>query len=123
VQHVAFGAASVGFKVNAAVAAESELQRNSALRQQKRLILVLDLDQTMLHTVSGLVEEGEDLHHFPQPTPFTTCLRPHLHEFLESLQDMYEMYVYTMGTRRYAELMVALIDPQQTYFRQRIISK
>jgi len=121
VLHVDFGAASVGFKVNVTAAAEIEKQRNSALREQGRLILVLDLDQTLLQTVSGLVE-GEGLHRFAQ-AGFTTCLRPHLNGFLESLRDKFEMYVYTMGTRPYAELMCSLIDPHHTYFRQRIISK
>ena len=121
VMHVDFGAASVGFKVNVTAAAEMEKQRNKALREQGRLILVLDLDQTLLQTVSGIME-GEGLHRFTQ-AGFTTCLRPHLNEFLESLRDKFEMYVYTMGTRPYAELMCGLIDPHHTYFRQRIISK
>ena len=121
VQLVDFGAASVGFKVNVTDAAEIEQERNSTLREQSRLILVLDLDQTLLHTVTGVME-GDGLNRFPQAN-FTTCLRPYLSHFLDSVKEKYEMYVYTMGTRPYAELMCSLIDPHQTYFRQRIISK
>ena len=119
--HVDFGIASTGFKVQAKAAKEMEFQRSSALREQRRLVLILDLDQTVLHTVSGRMD-GEEVHYFTQGN-FSTFLRPHLNSFLEQLKELYEIYVYTMGTRPYAELMCGLIDPQHTFFRQRIISK
>lgn len=121
VQHVEFGVASAGFKVNATAAKEMECQRNNALREQRRLMLVLDLDHTILHTVSGRLE-GERIHYFSHGN-FSTVLRPHLSSFLEQLRDRFEIYVYTMGTRPYAELVCDLIDPQHVYFRQRIIAK
>lgn len=50
-------------------------------------------------------------------------LRPMLRSFLENIHNMYEMYIYTAGTRSYAEEVVKLIDPEGRFFQQRIFSR
>ncbi|VDC08041.1 unnamed protein product [Peniophora sp. CBMAI 1063] len=49
--------------------------------------------------------------------------RPGLHEFLSSVATKYEMHVYTMGTRAYAEEVCAAIDPDGKFFGGRLLSR
>ncbi|KAF8478879.1 hypothetical protein JB92DRAFT_3278382 [Gautieria morchelliformis] len=49
--------------------------------------------------------------------------RPGLPEFLRRMSAKYEMHVYTMGTRAYAEAVCAAIDPGGGVFRGRILSR
>ncbi|EJD03740.1 uncharacterized protein FOMMEDRAFT_105888 [Fomitiporia mediterranea MF3/22] len=49
--------------------------------------------------------------------------RPGWKEFLSSVASRYEMHVYTMGTRAYAEKVCAAIDPDGRLFGGRILSR
>ncbi|EIN13841.1 hypothetical protein PUNSTDRAFT_95201 [Punctularia strigosozonata HHB-11173 SS5] len=49
--------------------------------------------------------------------------RPGWHEFLHTLSEKYEMHVYTMGTRAYAEEVCKAIDPEGQIFGNRILSR
>lgn len=55
-----------------------------------------------------------------------TCkltIRPGLKGFLEAMSEMYEMHVYTMGTRTYAEAICKVVDPEGKFFGSRILSR
>lgn len=52
-----------------------------------------------------------------------TKLRPFVHSFLKEASELFEMYIYTMGDRPYAEQMAKLLDPKREYFGDRIISR
>lgn len=65
---------------------------------------------------------------FIRTREFLECLliclhRPGLHDFLRKLSAKYEMHVYTMGTRAYAEEVCAAIDPNGRIFGGRILSR
>ncbi|KAH9913331.1 uncharacterized protein BXZ73DRAFT_92977 [Epithele typhae] len=49
--------------------------------------------------------------------------RPGLPEFLKTMATKYEMHVYTMGTRAYAEEVCAAIDSDGKIFGNRILSR
>lgn len=49
--------------------------------------------------------------------------RPGLKEFLHSLAERYELHVYTMGTRSYADCVCKLVDPDGSLFGTRILSR
>ncbi|KAL9934006.1 hypothetical protein V8E36_007088 [Tilletia maclaganii] len=49
--------------------------------------------------------------------------RPGLPAFLRHLSTLYELHVYTMGTRSYAASVCAIIDPEGTLFGDRILSR
>ncbi|KAK0550045.1 CTD phosphatase Fcp1 [Tilletia horrida] len=49
--------------------------------------------------------------------------RPGLTAFLRQLSTLYELHVYTMGTRSYAASVCAIIDPDGTLFADRILSR
>ena len=50
-------------------------------------------------------------------------LRPHVREFLSTLSQMYEMYVFTMATKDYARQVTKVLDPGKKMFSDRIISR
>ncbi|KZT74927.1 hypothetical protein DAEQUDRAFT_720113 [Daedalea quercina L-15889] len=49
--------------------------------------------------------------------------RPGWEDFLQTMATKYEMHVYTMGTRAYAEEVCAAIDPEGKIFGGRILSR
>ncbi|KAF9453897.1 hypothetical protein P691DRAFT_791077 [Macrolepiota fuliginosa MF-IS2] len=49
--------------------------------------------------------------------------RPGWKEFLRDMATKYDMHVYTMGTRAYAEEVCAAIDPDGSVFKSRILSR
>lgn len=56
----------------------------------------------------------------------STCAqdhRPGLDRFLEDMSGLYEMHVYTMGTRSYADAICKVIDPDGKVFGSRILSR
>lgn len=78
------------------------------LLAHQKLRLVLDLDETLIHA-KKLPQDfcaAED-----ETIPivwigkhrYKIWVRPHLRKFLESIQDLYDVYIYTHSTRTYAE--------------------
>lgn len=49
--------------------------------------------------------------------------RPGLDEFLKEIQELYELHIYTMGTRDYANAVANEIDPKGSIFKERILSR
>jgi RNA polymerase II subunit A-like phosphatase len=49
--------------------------------------------------------------------------RPGLQNFLDTMSELYEMHVYTMGTRTYADAICRVIDPEGKIFGGRILSR
>ena len=50
-------------------------------------------------------------------------LRPNLYEFLDKAHKKFRLYIYTHGTREYAQNIAKLIDPSGKYFHGRILSR
>ncbi|KAI0157144.1 hypothetical protein GGR52DRAFT_192080 [Hypoxylon sp. FL1284] len=130
-----------------ATRAEMQLQRR--LLKERKLSLVVDLDQTIIHAcIDPTVGEWQrdssnpnyeavkDVRSFqlddgPRDGPRGTTngcwyyikMRPGLAEFLERIHHMFELHVYTMGTRAYALNIAKIVDPTQRLFGNRIISR
>ena len=125
-----------------ATKADDEAKRR--LLAFKKLSLVVDLDQTIIHatvdpTVGDWQKDKENPNHdavkdvraflLDDDAPgkpgcwYYIKLRPGLEEFLENVSKMYELHIYTMGTRAYAKNIAAIIDPQQRIFGDRILSR
>lgn len=111
---------------------EASRVRNAELRRvnkTKKLLLVVDLDHTVLNSarfadvpVGELQAGGSSLHQMTK-LGLWTKLRPFAHEFLQEASKLYEMYIYTMGERKYAKKMAKLLDPTRQLFADRIISQ
>jgi RNA polymerase II subunit A C-terminal domain phosphatase len=113
------------------------------LLTSRKLSLIVDLDQTIIHaTVDPTVGEWmqdranpnynavKDVQAFQLeegghlgPCWYFIKVRPGLAEFLEEVSKMYELHVYTMGTRAYADAIARIVDPQKQYFGDRILSR
>ena len=82
-------------------------------------LLVLDLDETLIHTVRGfeLGEVGHDPH-FGIPGGYVVYRRPGVQEFLDQCFEKFrEVALWTAGTRPYAfEVLPHLCDPSNFAF-------
>jgi RNA polymerase II subunit A-like phosphatase len=145
---------STNLKVSSKEAENIERSSTERLLKGKKLSLVVDLDQTVIHvTVDPTVadwmadptnpnyEAVKDVKSFileeppivpfgykgPQIAPtkrwYYVKLRPKLQEFLSKMNERYEMHIYTMATRQYAEAIAKIIDPDGIYFGDRILSR
>ena len=102
------------------------------LLNDRKLVLDLDLDHTLLHTTrerKHLKTRQELLRHNINEDGLIPLkhygmmlkLRPYVHTFLNEASTMFEMYIYTSADRRYASLMAEFLDPENVYFKSRII--
>lgn len=122
--------------------AESVSSTNARrLFESNRLSLVLDLDHTLVHATDD-PRAAFMLKHSPQdadlssvssftlqgPSSVTSTLmhiklRPNLVQFLTRVAPKFELHIYTMGSRPYADRVAHLIDPDKTFFSGRITSR
>ena len=124
-------------------AARSDEEAKQRLLDRRKLSLVVDLDLTIIHaSVDPTIKEWMDDEHNPnhpavsdvrvfdlyddalqRNVSYYIKLRPGLYDFLQTMSRLYELYIYTMGTRAYAENIAKLIDPDKKLFGERILSR
>ncbi|KAL2268063.1 hypothetical protein VTJ83DRAFT_2909 [Remersonia thermophila] len=122
---------------------EQELQRR--LLRSRKLSLVVDLDQTIIQacidpTVGEWQRDPTNPNHdavkdvqsfqlddgpgdLARRCTYYIKMRPGLPGFLKRISAMYEMHVYTMGTRAYAQHVARVVDPDKKLFGTRVISR
>jgi RNA polymerase II subunit A-like phosphatase len=130
-------------KVSHDEAARGEEDTKRRLLNAKKLTLVVDLDQTVIHTTCERTvaewqadpdnpnyEAVKDVKGFQladdHPSSnnwYYVKMRPGLEDFFDRLSKLYEMHVYTMATRAYAQAIMKIIDPDRKYFGDRILSR
>ena len=130
--------------VSPAEASKADEEGKRRLLDSKKLSLVVDLDQTIIHaTVDPTVAEWQrdpsnpnydavkDVRAFQLVDDgpgargcwYYIKLRPGLASFLEKISQCYELHIYTMGTRAYAANIAKIIDPERKLFGDRILSR
>ncbi|KAM5341854.1 hypothetical protein ACJ41O_014885 [Fusarium nematophilum] len=132
--------------VSKSVAMRAEHESQKRLLRQRKLSLVVDLDQTIIHaciepTIGEWQRDPSNPNHkavkdvksfqlnddgprgLASGCTYYIKLRPGLAEFLDEVSNMYELHVYTMGTRAYAKNIARIIDPDEKLFGNRIISR
>lgn len=83
-----------------------EARRPAATRKDRGLIVVLDLDETLVHSLP--------------PDHQVVVERPHVREFLRRAAEAFvEVAVFTAGTREYAEPILDRLDPERAVFGRR----
>lgn len=135
-----------GLMVSENVAKKAEHDTQKRLLRQRKLSLVVDLDQTIIHaciepTVGEWQRDPTNPNHdavkhvrafqlnddgprgLASGCTYYIKLRPGLAEFLEEIATMYELHVYTMGTRAYALNIAKIVDPDKKLFGNRVISR
>lgn len=103
------------------------------LMSQKKLRLVLDLDETLLHSekVDQQDEDSMDIeerdfwiengvfHFLVGKTEFCVYFRPGVFEFLNDITKNFEVYIYTNGTQNYANKVLQILNHLMTQRRMR----
>lgn len=112
------------------------------LFESNRLSLVLDLDHTLVHATDD-PRAGAILYHSPEDADKSSVasftlgptfdsrtaafmhvkLRPNVMKFLDRVSKKFELHIYTMGSRPYADQIANLIDPDKRLFSGRITSR
>ncbi|CAB3407788.1 unnamed protein product [Caenorhabditis bovis] len=98
------------------------------LLANRKLVLLVDLDQTIIHTTNRPFNIDPEKH--PDITQYTlmngnyvTKLRPHTTEFLHRMSKLFELHIVTYGQRQYAHKIAQILDPDQRLFGHRILSR
>ncbi|KAI3400089.1 hypothetical protein diail_4627 [Diaporthe ilicicola] len=127
-------------------AAETELLQQKRLLEHRKLSLVVDLDQTIIHAcidptvgewqndpsnpnhqavkdVQSFQLNDDGLRGMASGCSYYIKMRPNLRQFLANIAKLYELHVYTMGTRAYAMNIARIVDPDKKLFGDRIISR
>lgn len=88
----------------------------------KPLLLALDLDETLVHSLPSDAKEFDRKISYitERGVQQTTKLniRPHLHAFLVRSNRLYDMVVFTASDQQYADAVVELIDPKRQFFKK-----
>jgi len=98
------------------------------LLRHRKLVLLVDLDQTLIHTTNENIQPNvKDVYHFQLYGPgspwYHTRVRPFAKEFLEAVSPMYELHIVTFGARLYAHTIAGFLDPGNKHFSHRILSR
>ena len=112
------------------------------LLANRKLALVCDLDQTVIQaacdsTIGEWMKDPENpnyeavkdiqafelLNDKKGKDTYYIKKRPGLDTFLENMSRLYELHIYTMGTRAYAEQVSNIVDPKHNLFGERILSR
>ncbi|KAL1593952.1 CTD phosphatase Fcp1 [Paraconiothyrium brasiliense] len=126
-------------------ARKAEEAAKTRLLEAKKLTLIVDLDQTVIHTtcertiaewksdptnpnykfvedVEGFQLADDNVAHIAANWYYVKK-RPGLKDFFDNMSQLYEMHIYTMATRAYAQAVAKIIDPDRKYFGDRILSR
>jgi RNA polymerase II subunit A-like phosphatase len=136
---------NVALLVSQKEASRAEEDSKRRLLGAKKLSLIVDLDQTVIHTTCERTiaewqadpanpnyEAVKDVKSFQLADDnvahvaanwYYVKMRPGLAEFFEHMAKLYEMHIYTMATRAYAQAVAKIIDPERKYFGDRILSR
>ncbi|XP_063861528.1 RNA polymerase II subunit A C-terminal domain phosphatase-like isoform X2 [Scylla paramamosain] len=97
------------------------------LLKQQKLVLLVDLDQTLIHTTNDNIPANlKDVYHFQLTAGgpwYHARIRPHTRTFLENISKYYELHISTFGVREYAHHIAHFLDPDHKLFGQRILSR
>jgi TFIIF-interacting CTD phosphatase-like protein len=78
------------------------------------LLLVLDLDETLLYSTEAPLDRPAEL----EVGPFHTYFRPGVHDFIAAAREQFTLAVWTASTRSYATPIVQRLlgDPEELAF-------
>lgn len=92
-------------------------------RHSKRKTLVLDLDETLVHsTLDGncVPDFTFAVHMGTVRHTVAVRMRPFLHVFLKRVAELFEVVVFTASQQIYAEQLLDIVDPQKRLVKHRI---
>lgn len=142
---IAMSHGTQGLTVSRNEAERLEHSSTSRLLSEKKLILIVDLDQTIIHAavdpqIGQWINDKSAPNHdaVKDVKSFTlreqrregtvSCsyyikLRPGLMDFLDKVSKLFELHIYTMATKAYALEIAKIVDPDGHYFGDRILGR
>lgn len=90
----------------------------------EKLNLILDLDETLIHTIETKNKKDIEkyifcsnllLHYVYNETHLITFYRDNLFDFLKTMSTKFNLYVYTNGIKSYADRIICMINCQMGY--------
>ena len=93
-----------------------KLVGNSLKFDEDKPLLVLDLDETLIH--SDLECKYQDHDHYIESSNgiIPINLRPNLYEFLDFCEENFEIIIFTASCKNYADPIIDLIEAEKNYF-------
>ena len=80
--------------------------------QENKITLVLDLDETLVHSVFFYIPRC-DFSFMTDPLHLiSVCVRPGVKDFILKMGTLYELVLFTVGNNIYATRIIDFIDPQ-----------
>ncbi|KAJ3123800.1 Carboxy-terminal domain (CTD) phosphatase [Nowakowskiella sp. JEL0407] len=116
-------------KVSDEIAQKLDKENTQRLIKDKKLSLILDLDQTLIHAHDKFLDlhKPTGVHYFSlTESPhkrYYIKLRPGTKELISQITSLYELHIYTAGSRNYARKIAEIIDPDKSIFKERILSR
>ena len=83
------------------------------IKEGERKILILDLDETLIHTVEKQ-ENCQVTITDANGSNIRMNIRPYAVEFLRNMSVHYQIFVFTASTKGYAEPILLHLDPEST---------
>ncbi|CAN1329478.1 CTD small phosphatase-like protein 2 [Linum perenne] len=91
----------------------SEFQPSKDSQRNKSVTLVLDLDETLVHSTLERCDDADFTFtvsfNMEEHTVYVKK-RPHLHTFLERVAEMFEVFIFTASQSIYAEKLLDILD-------------
>ncbi|KAK4834775.1 hypothetical protein QYF36_000427 [Acer negundo] len=90
---------------------------------RKRITLVLDLDETLVHSTTEPCDNADfTFQVFFNMKDHTVYVRqrPFLQTFLERVAEMFEIIIFTASQSIYAERLLDILDPEKKLISQRV---
>ena len=103
---------------------KSIIKKNPSIKNliySKKKLLILDLDETLVHADFENLSQNYDLEiQFKDKNEIFSVgvfLRPYLNEFLDSTSKIFDIGIYTGSVKAYADAILDRIDPTKIYFK------
>ena len=77
------------------------------ISKQHEYTLILDLDETLVHVI---------IDNKPNSNKAKVIYRPYLFEFLARMKRIYEIVIFTVSTKDYADKVCGCIEKKEKYF-------
>ncbi|KAH0449560.1 hypothetical protein IEQ34_020252 [Dendrobium chrysotoxum] len=90
----------------------------------RRKTVFFDLDETLIHSCTGMPPELYDFTIHPvidgKEIPFYVLKRPGVEELLRTAAELYEVVIFTAGRQEYASLVLDRLDPKRKLIAHRL---
>ena len=108
---------------------EELMQDKLTIYDKKRKTIVLDLDETLIHSETYEFHKNYDLvidvkyqdnNHTSNSQKIGVCLRPYCRNFINNLAKKFEVIAFTASIEEYANKVIDFLDPNGNIFSHRL---